>query len=325
MRRDLLLDVAVAARSAVLPVLGSVDGRRSEGRAVGGDPTFALDERAEAAAERVLEAAASTEDLAWYTEDRGLLVRGRAPTRIVVLDPVDGTRPAGAGLESACVSVAEAPFSEDATLGDVTDGVVLEIRTGTLFRARRGTGVRIVQQGETRPPSLAATTELAGAFWCYGLRGRPVAPSAIALGELVDATSVGGGTFDLGSASYALTRVVTGQLDAYVDHGQRLIDEIPETRRLFQEITQGAVLNNSPYDVAAALLVCEEAGVTVTDAAGGPLHARPLVGSGPEHQVSTLAACTPELHAVLLAALDRGMTRLRRTVERNSVDALSIG
>jgi fructose-1,6-bisphosphatase/inositol monophosphatase family enzyme len=33
--------------------------------------------------------------------------------------------------------------------------------------------------------------------------------------ELVDASSVGGATFELGSASYDLTRILSGQLDAY--------------------------------------------------------------------------------------------------------------
>ena len=39
------------------------------------------------------------------------------------------------------------------------------------------------------------------------------------LSELVDASSVGGSTFDLGSATYDMTRIVTGQLDAYIEPG----------------------------------------------------------------------------------------------------------
>jgi len=305
---DLPLEVATAIRGAVLPHLGRPETRGAEGTSVGGDPTFGIDVIAEQAAEKVMESA--DEDLAWYTEDRGLVVRG-TPERLFVVDPIDGTRPAGAGLEAACVSVAVAPFDERATLGDVDEGLVLEIKTGTLFRARRGEGVRIVMDGEARPPALSPVKTIDGAFWTYGFRGRPVVPSAVVLEELIDATSVRGAGFELGSATYGMTGVVVGRFDAYVDQGQRMIDDIPETRPLFEKIADGAVLNNNPYDVAAALVVCVEAGCAVSDAAGRPLDDRPLVGSGADYCVSTLVACTPELHGELLRALDRGIERLR--------------
>ncbi len=284
--------------------------------AVGGDTTFGLDELAERAAQEFFETAAGT-GLGWYTEDRGLTVRG-TPKTLIVLDPIDGSRPAGAGLESCVVAVAEAPFSEQATIGDVTRGLVLEIGSGTMFTAAKGKGTRIVKGGEAKLPSPAPTTSLEDAFWTYGLRGRPTMPSAVVLEELIDRTGVRSGTFDLGSAAFAMTRVVTGQLDAYVDHGHRLIEEVPETRRLFEEIASGAVLNNSPYDVAAAALICTEAGCLVTDAAGRPLEDRPLVGSGPDFQLSAVAACTRELHGALIEALDRGFERLRDTFSRDT-------
>jgi len=305
---DLLLDIARAVRAAVRPHLGRESHRGAAGTAAGGDVTFGIDEIAEDAANEVLEAAAG-EGHAWYTEDRGLVVRGN-PRRLIILDPIDGTRPAGAGLESCCVSVAAAPFDEQATLGDVDEGLVLELKTGAMYRARRGKGVRIIDGGETREPSPGTATSLDGAFWIYGLRGRPAMPSAIVLEELLDASGVSGGTFDLGSAAFALCGVVTGRFDAYVDHGQRMIDDVASTKPLFQAIAGGAILNNSPYDVAAALLVCTEAGCTVTDAGGKPLESRPLVGSGDGYTLSTLAACTPELHAELLYFLDRGIEKL---------------
>jgi myo-inositol-1(or 4)-monophosphatase len=309
---DVALAIATAVRAAVLPYLGSPETRGAEGTSVGGDPTFGIDVIAERAAERVLESV--DEDLAWYTEDRGLVVRGK-PKRLFVVDPIDGTRPAGAGLEAACVSVAEAPFVDSATLGDVHDGVVFEIKTGTLFRAKRGRGVRIVAGGETRAPTPSAQTRIDGSFWTFGFRGRPVMPSAVVLEELIDSTSVRGASFELGSATYGMTGVVVGRFDAYVDHGQRLIDDIPATRPMFERIADGAVLNNNPYDVAAALLVCREAGCPATDAAGRDLDGRPLVGSGPDYCLSTLVACTSELHMALLAALDRGIDRLRAKIE----------
>jgi hypothetical protein len=49
----------------------------------------------------------------------------------------------------------------------------------------------------------------------------------------------------------------------------------------------------------------------VTDAAGGPLDDRPLLGSGHEFQMSMLAAASKPLHAKLVTEIDRGIARLR--------------
>jgi len=310
---DLMLELARAIRSAVLPHLGRPETRGAEGVGVSGDPTFGIDHIAEDVAHDVLEAAAG-DGLAWYTEDRGLVERGNAQ-RLLVVDPIDGTRPAGAGLEAGCISVAAAPFSREATLGDVDEGLVMEIKTGTLFRARRGGGTRIIRSGGSTQPSPSGKKTWDGAFWVYGLRGRPTMQSAVVLEELIDTSGVSGGTFDIGSATFGMTGVVVGRFDAYVDHGQRMIDDVPSTRAKFEEIGGGAVLNNNPYDVAAAALICSEAGCVVTDASGKPLDDRPLVGSGADYCVSTLAVCTPELHAEIVAALDRGIDRLREKVE----------
>ena len=96
-------------------------------------------------------------------------------------------------------------------------------------------------------------------FWTYGLRGRPVRAVAEVLADLIDGSSVGGGTFDLGSATFDMTRIVTGQLDAYVEPGPRMVAEVPGMREEFERVGGGAVLNNSPYDLAAAALCLDEA------------------------------------------------------------------
>ena len=77
--------------------------------AAGGDVTFAIDAAAEAMLERFL--AERAPDVAFYSEDRGLVEpSGATPRAVLVVDPIDGTRPALAGLESCCVSVAAAPL-----------------------------------------------------------------------------------------------------------------------------------------------------------------------------------------------------------------------
>ena len=60
-------------------------------------------------------------------------------------------------------------------------------------------------------------------------------------------------------------------------------------REEFERVGGGAVLNNSPYDLAAATLCLQEAGAVVTDAYGRGLGDRPLLGSGHEFQISCVA------------------------------------
>jgi myo-inositol-1(or 4)-monophosphatase len=79
----------------------------------------------------------------------------------------------------------------------------------------------------------------------------------------------------------------------------------------------GELLNNSPYDLAAAALVLEEAGAVVTDAYGEPLSDRPLLGSGGEYQMSIVCSANRALHEAVLAEIDAGIGRLaKRSVPR---------
>jgi fructose-1,6-bisphosphatase/inositol monophosphatase family enzyme len=131
------------------------------------------------------------------------------------------------------------------------------------------------------------------------------------LAELIDASSVGGGAFELGSQAFAMTRIVTGQLDAVVEVGSRMIDDVPGLKAEFERVGAGQVLNNSPYDLAAPWLCLLEAGGVVTDGWGAPLDGHRLLGSGHEFQMSSISAANPELHALLLEAVDAGIARLR--------------
>ena len=305
--RDLVRDLSLALRESVMPMLGSHAGRAHEGDAdaAGGDVTFAID----AEAERTLEAflGERAPDVAFYSEDRGLVLPGGSEaSTVLVVDPIDGTRPAMAGLESCCVSVAAAPLRDDVRMDEVQVGCIVEIPSGTVFLAERGRGMI-----ESPPVLLSANDRLDRMFWTYGFRGRPARALTEVLAELIDASSVGGGTFDLGSAAFDVTRVLTGQLDAYVEPGPLLVDEVPGMRAEFERVGGGAVLNNSPYDLAAAVLCAEEAGAVVTDARGRSLGGRPLLGSGAEYQMSIVASANPALHRLILAELDAGIDRLR--------------
>ena len=300
-----MLDLGLRLREVVLPELGSHAGRAETGEGAGGDITFAVDEIAEQALVEFI--AERAPRLAYYSEDRGLVAAGDA-TEVLVVDPIDGTRPAMAGLESACVAVALAPLGDgEPTMADVAVGCVVEIKSGDWFLAVRGAGV----VGSTMRVSLSANEDPRRMFWGYGFRGRPVRPTVEVLAELIDGSSVRGGTFELGSQAFAMTRVVTGQLDAVVEVGSRLIDELPGMRAEFERVGDGEVLNNSPYDLAAPWLCLLEAGGVVSDGWGRPLDGHRLLGSGHDYQMSSISAANPALHAALVGAIDDGISRLR--------------
>jgi myo-inositol-1(or 4)-monophosphatase len=301
--RELVRDLALTLRECVLPHLGSHAGRVHEAAAAGGDVTFAIDAEAERALEAFL--AERAPDVAFYSEDRGLVEPDGGAQTVLVVDPIDGTRPALAGLESCCVSVAAAPIGGEPAMGDVTVGCVVEIPSGRVFLAERGAGVV-----EGPPVRLSENERIDRMFWAYGFRGRPARPLVAVIGDLIDASSVGGATFELGSAAFDMTRIVTGQLDACVEPGPRLVEDVPGMRAEFERVGGGSVLNNAPYDIAAATLILEEAGALVTDAYGRSLAGRPLLGSAHEFQMSVVASGNAALQAAILRALDAGFARV---------------
>jgi myo-inositol-1(or 4)-monophosphatase len=204
------------------------------------------------------------------------------------------------------VSVAAAPLREDIAMGDVEIGCVVEIPSGAVFLARRGAGVL-----EGPVVRLSANERIERMFWTYGLRGRPARATVEVLAELIDTSSVGGAAFELGSAAFDMTRVVTGQLDAYVEPGPLIVEEVPGMRDEFARVGGGAVLNNAPYDLAGAWLCLVEAGAIVTDGHGRPLDDRPLLGSDAAFQMSVVASANRALHERIVAELGRGLERLR--------------
>src|SRR5919198_3567356 len=129
--RELVVGLATALREEVAPELGRHSGREHAGAGAGGDVALAIDERAEAFMERFL--AERAPEVAFYSEDRGLVSPGGSPEWVLVVDPIDGTRPAMAGFEAACVSVAAARLDNEPTLADVEVGCVAEIKAGKLF------------------------------------------------------------------------------------------------------------------------------------------------------------------------------------------------
>ena len=300
-----LVTLCAGLREVVTPFLGLHASRDNVGVAVGGDTTFEIDEKAEAFLESYM--AERLPRWAYYSEDRGL--QGAAdPELILIVDPIDGTRPAAAGMEMAMVSVAAVPPSDEPTMGDVVAGVLQEIKSGDLFTARRGEGFAMRRADGSEIPFLPSPrTDIESLFWTLGFRGRPALVLAGVLEEMIDRSSVGGSVFDIGSATYSLTRILTGQLDAYVDIGPAIIAAHPETEAEVRRVGRGGVLCNSPYDLAAAYVIFKEAGLPIGDADGSSLDDKPVLGSDASYQMACIASGNDELQTVLVEAVQRGI------------------
>src|SRR5579875_1780758 len=138
--RETLIRLTRHIRDTVRPHLGAWHGRQISGTAASGDATFAIDDQAEEAIVHFIEREKLS--IAYYSEDKGLIEFGAAPEAVLIIDPIDGTRPAVAGFESCVVSVAWADYTPGVTMGDVRYGCIGEIKGGDFFVARRGGGAR---------------------------------------------------------------------------------------------------------------------------------------------------------------------------------------
>jgi myo-inositol-1(or 4)-monophosphatase len=267
----------------------------------GGDAQFNIDEVAERAVLEFIEA--QKESIAVYSEDGGLRTAFRDPKYVLIVDPIDGTRPAAAGLEMACISIAAARFKESARLDDVEYALLREIKSGALMYAERGRS-SLECQGYLQPiPNLSRTIDIDRMFWSIEFNGHPAALMIQAYGHLIDRSANTGGVFVWNSASFSISRIITGQIDAYVDIGNRLLKDRPELLQEFERVGRGHVLHLFPYDIAASVLLAEKAGVVITDAYGRPLGGTRLMDLSAENQQSCIAASTAEIHGRLLSSI----------------------
>ena len=155
---------------------------------------------------------------------------------------------------------------------------------GTAFVAERGAGSsrRPRLSGEHRPQPPVLDVRLPRA---------PGRPTAEVLGELIDGSSVGGGTFDLGSATFDMTRIVTGQLDAYVEPGPLIVAEVPGHARASSSGSAAARCSTTrPTTWPPRSSAWRRAARSSPTPAARRCDDRPLLGSGAEFQMSCVAA-----------------------------------
>lgn len=228
------LKVALAAAeeaAAILTRRAGADQVREKARA---DLVTAVDE----ASERAIEAAIHTAfpDDRFIAEEFSSEVSGEA--RRWIVDPIDGTTNFVHGHPFACVSIAFADASGPAV------GVVHAPFLGEIYHAVRGEGAYLngqsIQVSRTRDPSASL---LATGFPFKGGKGEASIYFDL-VEEMVGATH---GVRRAGAAAMDLAYVACGRVDGYFEIGL------------------------SPWDVAAGILLVEEAGGRVSSWRGDRL------------------------------------------------------
>ena len=273
---------ARACASACCRSSGSHAGRAHARRGAGGDVTFAIDAEAEAFLEALRRGARAR---------RGLLLRGPRPGRagrvgrlVLVVDPIDGTRPAMAGFESACVSRRAAPLArrraDDGRRRRRLRRRDQERRRGSwrcAARACRGRRAGAALEREHGPRPAVLDLRLPRAPGARDRRGarradRPAPRSAAA-------------TFELGSARLRHdARRSPASSTRTSSPGPRLVAEVPGMRAEFERVGGGARRSTTrPTTWPRRPCASRRPAPCMTDAPAAPLRDRPLLGSGAEY------------------------------------------
>ncbi|MCE1177483.1 MAG: inositol monophosphatase [Micrococcales bacterium] len=173
-----------------------------------------------------------------------------------VVDPIDGTVNYLYGIPAYAVSVA-AVLGDPSTPGgwEPVAGAVCNPRSGETWHAYRGGGAWRTRDGSRHPVRASGADELATALvgTGFGYRARRRTWQVAALTHVLPRVR---DIRRMGSAALDLCAVAEGRLDGYYERG----------------------LN--PWDMAAGVLVVEEAGGVVTGLDGPPSESM-VIASGP--------------------------------------------
>ncbi len=308
------LELISKIRAAVLPVFGLRQSDVSVGK-ISRDFQYAVDEKAE----EVIEQAFNKlwQKYMWYgytTEEQGLVLPpGHTAELIYLIDPVDGSRPAQAGMETACITMAIVNGKKsNPTFHDITSSITHAIKENRTFIAQKGGGVYEVIDGAMRmvTPREHAPQTLGETFMAYENYGVRESFLGMIIDELRGKTQ---SSSVYVAASFGLLSLVRSQNDLYLDLRARLLREYPRCAlKPHPKCMQ-------PYDIAAPWLMLKELGGVATDAYGKPLDDRLLWvfdadgAWSSEGDISLVAAATPQLHARAMEAILLGFSKQSAT------------
>ncbi|MCC6483420.1 MAG: hypothetical protein IT209_01130 [Armatimonadetes bacterium] len=301
--------IARELRSAISPALDRPDIGEAVGVAASGDTTFSADLIAEDALKRAVDELKVP--VACYSEDEGLVETGPSPEWLLIVDPIDGTRPAAAGLETCVVSVAVARLCDKPVMGDVVAGAVYELRRDRLYLGSRGGGAFQVDAAGLQPLTPRPPKEFCELRWTLETVARPALFNFTAVRRLIDETSLRGSLFSFSSSAFSLCQIAAGRFSGMVDLSARILRDCDPEAGYMRQVGHGRIMGMWAYDIAAAALIATEAGCVVTDAWGGSLDDLILTRCDPQDMASCICASSPEYHARMLELINAGFEDCR--------------
>lgn len=307
--QQIAISVASAIRSSITGILDDPESGLAAGVASSGDTTFSMDIVAEKALEDAIRALPCS--VVSYSEDAGLAPSGRDPRWLLIVDPIDGTRPAAAGLNACAVSVAVAQITENPRISDVVAGAVYELRRDLLYVAQKGCGAYLSNKGSRYGLNPRPPAEFCELRWTLETVARPALANFTAASFLIDETSLRGGLFALSSSAFSLCQLASGKFSGMVDLSGRLLRDTDPEHEYAKMVGHGRVMGMWAYDIAAAMLVAEESGCIITDAWGNSLKDLPLTRTEPGDMASCIAAASPEHHKQMLDLINRGFSMVK--------------
>lgn len=251
-----MIDAALAAGERLKQDFAEIAALEIRHKAGLADPFTEADLRAEATVRGKL--GAFRPDYGFLGEEGGL-TPGTDSAHVWIVDPLDGTANFLSGLPIFAVNIA---LARD---GKVIAGVTHVPMLGETFWAEEGGGAWLNGQ----PIHVSSRQDLIQALLGIGIpfAGKPRHAQFHA--EMERLTPRVGGIRRLGAGAVDMAYVACGRFDAYWEQSV------------------------SAWDMAAGVILVQEAGGTVTNTLGAPLD---LAGG-------TVLASTPQLHATLLEAL----------------------
>lgn len=178
------------------------------------------------------------------------------------IDPLDGTVNYAHHIPIFCVSIGYA------SNGRLSLAAVYDPMRDEMFSAERGRGARL----NGRPLRVSGVDDLQRSLLVTGFPYDVWNTEFDNFDNFVKFAKLTQGVRRLGSAALDLCYVAAGRFDGFWE------------------------LALKPWDVAAGGLICQEAGATVTNAAGGPDFISPP---------QSIVATTPGIHARILAELEQ--------------------
>lgn len=258
--REISHQIIDEVNRAVSPITGRKKSGETVKMGADGTPTKMIDIVAE---EKVIEILKSTgKSVTLVSEEIGEFKIGEEPSEVIfVVDPLDGTINALKNIPFYGISIAIADSSikplNSLTLHDIEIGFVKNLATGDLYEAVKGKGASL--NGEDISPS--SREDISGSLIGAYIRG--------AMNEMNQICKTVRRIRLLGSVAIELCYVADGTYDAFLD-------------------IRG---NLRVVDIAAAKLIVEEVGGTVTNEHGKNLNNKLNV----TERTSVIAACNSKV------------------------------